>query len=163
MFHQIYHHDPLQIYQVKKIELFYDTKTERIKIVKVSRVVLFQVDSEEIHDKIRYTIRSSIQISNKKESLPINDCQTTDLVKRIRIPISFHFLLPRLTPAYLFVLGINEIAIKYALSRTVFSPVIVDHLTCEKFWWRNALYLNSLYPRTEMVRILDQLFYHLEN
>lgn len=163
MFHQIYHHDPLQIYQVKKIELFYDTKTERIKIVKVSRVVLFQVDSEEIHDKIRYTIRSSIQIANKKESLPINDCQTTDLVKRIRIPISFHFLLPRLTPAYLFVLGINEIAIKYALSRTVFSPVIVDHLTCEKFWWRNALYLNSLYPRTEMVRILDQLFYHLEN
>lgn len=72
MFHQIYHHDPLQIYQVKKIELFYDTKTERIKIVKVSHVVLFQVDSEEIHDKIRYTIRSSIQISNKEKSLPIN-------------------------------------------------------------------------------------------
>lgn len=161
MFHQIYHHDPLQIYQVKKIELFYDTKTERIKIVKDSHVVLFQVDSEEIHDKIRYTIRSSIQISNKEKSLSINDCQTS--VKRIRIPISFRFLLPRLTPAYLFVLGINEIAIKYALSRTVFSPVIVDHLTCEKFWWRNALYLNSLYPRTEMVRILDQHFYHLEN
>ncbi|XP_003490859.3 nose resistant to fluoxetine protein 6 [Bombus impatiens] len=64
------------------------------------------------------------------------------------IMILYRFI--RLTPAYLFVLGINEIAIKYALSRTVFSPVIVDHLTCEKFWWRNALYLNSLYPRTEM-------------
>lgn len=48
MSHQIYHHDPLQIYKVKKIELFYDTKTERIKIVKVSHVVLFKVDSEKI-------------------------------------------------------------------------------------------------------------------
>lgn len=75
-------------------------------------------------------------------------------VRRISALTSFNFLLTRLTPAYLFVLGINEIAIKHTLSRTVFSPAIIDHLTCEKFWWRNALYLNSLYPRTEMVRIL---------
>jgi len=65
---------------------------------------------------------------------------------------NFFCVLRRLTPAYLFVLGMNEIAIKQAQAKTVFSPVIIDHLTCEKFWWRNALYLNSLYPRTEMVR-----------
>ncbi|XP_043275158.1 nose resistant to fluoxetine protein 6-like [Venturia canescens] len=64
------------------------------------------------------------------------------------IMILYRFV--RLTPAYLFVLGMNEIAIKQAHARTVFSPAIIDHLTCEKFWWRNALYLNSLYPRTEM-------------
>ncbi|EZA49101.1 hypothetical protein DMN91_005938 [Ooceraea biroi] len=64
------------------------------------------------------------------------------------IMILYRFI--RLTPAYLFVLGMNEIAIKQAQAKTVFSPVIIDHLTCEKFWWRNALYLNSLYPRTEM-------------
>ncbi|TGZ45983.1 Nose resistant to fluoxetine protein 6 [Temnothorax longispinosus] len=64
------------------------------------------------------------------------------------IMILYRFV--RLTPAYLFVLGMNEIAIKQAQAKTVFSPVIIDHLTCEKFWWRNALYLNSLYPRTEM-------------
>lgn len=58
----------------------------------------------------------------------------------------------RLTPAYLYVLGMNEVAIKHARVRTVFSPAIIDDLTCEKFWWRNALYLNSLYPREEMVR-----------
>ncbi|CAG5078849.1 Similar to nrf-6: Nose resistant to fluoxetine protein 6 (Caenorhabditis elegans) [Cotesia congregata] len=56
----------------------------------------------------------------------------------------------RLTPAYLFVLGINELAIKQAQATTVFSPVIIDQVTCEKFWWRNALYLNSLFPRSEM-------------
>ncbi|XP_033227188.1 nose resistant to fluoxetine protein 6-like isoform X2 [Belonocnema kinseyi] len=60
------------------------------------------------------------------------------------------FFFIRLTPAYLFVLGMNEIAINHALSKTVFSPGIIDHLTCKRFWWRNALYINSLFPRTEM-------------
>ncbi|KAK0159954.1 hypothetical protein PV328_007409 [Microctonus aethiopoides] len=64
------------------------------------------------------------------------------------IMILYRFV--RLTPAYLFVLGMNELAIKDAQARTVFSPVIIDHVTCEKFWWRNALYINSLYPRSEM-------------
>ncbi|XP_011632801.1 nose resistant to fluoxetine protein 6 [Pogonomyrmex barbatus] len=71
----------------------------------------------------------------------------TSFIKFI-IMVLYRFV--RLTPAYLFVLGINEIAMKQAQAKTVFSPVIIDHLTCEKFWWRNALYLNSLYPRTEM-------------
>ncbi|KAI4479390.1 hypothetical protein M0804_011175 [Polistes exclamans] len=56
----------------------------------------------------------------------------------------------RLTPAYLFVLGMNEISIKQVEARTVFTPEIANHLNCEQFWWRNALYLNSLYPRKEM-------------
>ncbi|XP_011256830.1 nose resistant to fluoxetine protein 6 isoform X2 [Camponotus floridanus] len=64
------------------------------------------------------------------------------------IMILYRFV--RLTPAYLFVLGMNEIAMKHAMAKTVFSPLIIDHFTCGKFWWRNALYLNSLYPRTEM-------------
>ncbi|KAK2584116.1 hypothetical protein KPH14_006557 [Odynerus spinipes] len=56
----------------------------------------------------------------------------------------------RLTPAYLFVLGMNEISIEQIQARTVFTPEIANRLNCEKFWWRNALYLNSLYPRKEM-------------
>ncbi|XP_043500964.1 nose resistant to fluoxetine protein 6-like [Polistes fuscatus] len=56
----------------------------------------------------------------------------------------------RLTPAYLFVLGMNEISIKQVEARTVFTPEIANHLNCEQFWWRNAFYLNSLYPRKEM-------------
>ena len=57
----------------------------------------------------------------------------------------------RLTPSYLAVLLLNAIFMKYAMSTTVFSPQIIDHITCEKYWWRNILYINSLYPRTEMV------------
>ncbi|KZC08232.1 PREDICTED: nose resistant to fluoxetine protein 6 [Dufourea novaeangliae] len=69
-------------------------------------------------------------------------------VTKFVIMILYRFI--RLTPAYLFVLGINEIAIKNAQAKTVFTPAIIDHLTCEKFWWRNALYLNSLYSQNEM-------------
>lgn len=84
--------------------------------------------------------RSNIKSENKS-------FLTTSLSKFL-IMIVYRFF--RLTPAYLFVLGMNEIAIKHAVSKTVFSPGIVDHLTCEQFWWRNALYINSLFPRTEM-------------
>lgn len=55
----------------------------------------------------------------------------------------------RLTPAYMFVLGINEVIMKYLHSHSVFSPNISDHVTCEKFWWRNALYINNFFPRNE--------------
>ncbi|XP_048506535.1 nose resistant to fluoxetine protein 6 isoform X2 [Athalia rosae] len=64
------------------------------------------------------------------------------------VMILYRFI--RLTPAYLFALGMNEVAMRQAQARTVFFPIAMDHLTCDKYWWRNALYLNSLYSRTEM-------------
>lgn len=59
----------------------------------------------------------------------------------------------RLTPAYAFVIGLNEVALRYTHDRTVFEPAIFDHITCEKFWWRNLLYINNLYPQTEMCMV----------
>lgn len=90
----------------------------------------------------------------------------THLNIEVRISLSFFVqnvankvMFPsRLTPAYLFVMGVNEVAIKYALANTVFSPSIIDHITCEKYWWRNALYINSFFPRTEMVKSWLQHF-----
>lgn len=55
----------------------------------------------------------------------------------------------RLTPAYMFVLGINEIIIRYLHSVSVFSPAIIDHVTCDQYWWRNALYINNFFPQAE--------------
>ncbi|KAF6205201.1 hypothetical protein GE061_019368 [Apolygus lucorum] len=56
----------------------------------------------------------------------------------------------RLTPAYLFVLGCAELAMKWLKNNSVFEPVSLDNINCAKYWWRNALYINSLYPRSEM-------------
>ncbi|KAK9686442.1 Nose resistant-to-fluoxetine protein, N-terminal domain [Popillia japonica] len=55
----------------------------------------------------------------------------------------------RLTPAYLFVLGVNELVLKYAHNNSVFSPAMIDHITCSAYWWRNALYINNFFPQTE--------------
>nr|XP_023029377.1 nose resistant to fluoxetine protein 6-like isoform X1 [Leptinotarsa decemlineata] len=55
----------------------------------------------------------------------------------------------RLTPAYLFVLGLNEIIMRYLHSTSVFSPAIIDHISCNNYWWRNALYINNFYPQHE--------------
>ncbi|KAK4881268.1 hypothetical protein RN001_004587 [Aquatica leii] len=55
----------------------------------------------------------------------------------------------RLTPAYLFVLGINELAMRYYHNNSVFNPAIIDHISCSQYWWRNALYINNFYPLTE--------------
>jgi hypothetical protein len=57
----------------------------------------------------------------------------------------------RLTPAYLFVLGLVEVTMRALHNDSVFEPTAMDHLNCENYWWRNALYINSLYPRREMV------------
>ncbi|KAL7289343.1 hypothetical protein TKK_0016711 [Trichogramma kaykai] len=69
-------------------------------------------------------------------------------MSKFLIMILYRFI--RLTPSYLFVLGVNAIAMRYTMTVSVFSPQIIDQYTCEQFWWRNALYVNSLYPRTEM-------------
>ncbi|CAG9765093.1 unnamed protein product [Ceutorhynchus assimilis] len=63
------------------------------------------------------------------------------------IMISYRLL--RLTPAYLFVLGANEVTMRYIHSNSVFTPAIIDHITCDKFWWRNILYINNFFPQRE--------------
>ncbi|XP_049782789.1 nose resistant to fluoxetine protein 6-like [Schistocerca cancellata] len=56
----------------------------------------------------------------------------------------------RLTPVYLYVLGLVELSMKWLNNKSVFEPNVFDHINCENFWWRNALYINSLFPRKEM-------------
>ncbi|XP_021923342.1 nose resistant to fluoxetine protein 6-like isoform X2 [Zootermopsis nevadensis] len=70
-----------------------------------------------------------------------------DSVKFLRL-LFYRFV--RLTPAYLFVLGLVEVAMRALHNSSVFEPKIMDHLNCDNYWWRNALYINSLYPRREM-------------
>lgn len=59
----------------------------------------------------------------------------------------------RLSPAYAFVIGLNELALRYTHDHTVFEPAIFDHITCDHFWWRNLLYINNLYPQREMCMV----------
>lgn len=57
----------------------------------------------------------------------------------------------RLTPAYMFVLLIAEISMRWIHNYSVFEPMSQNHVSCDKYWWRNILYINSLYPMKDMV------------
>ncbi|XP_056631522.1 nose resistant to fluoxetine protein 6-like, partial [Diorhabda sublineata] len=61
--------------------------------------------------------------------------------------VMIFYRLFRLTPAYLFVLTLNEITMRYLHSNSVFSPAIIDHISCDNYWWRNILYINNFYPQ----------------
>nr|CAD7580803.1 unnamed protein product [Timema californicum] len=39
---------------------------------------------------------------------------------------------------------------RWTHNTSVFEPNVLDHINCENYWWRNALYLNNLFPRSEM-------------
>lgn len=59
----------------------------------------------------------------------------------------------RLTAPYMFVLGVVQVTMKYLATYSIFEPPTNDHLTCPEFWWRNVLYINTLFPVDQMVSI----------
>ncbi|XP_075990168.1 uncharacterized protein LOC142985805 [Anticarsia gemmatalis] len=56
----------------------------------------------------------------------------------------------RLTAPYLFTLGVVEVTMKWFANNSVFEPPAMDHETCPKYWWRNLLYINTLFPVDQM-------------
>ncbi|XP_076233140.1 nose resistant to fluoxetine protein 6 [Calliopsis andreniformis] len=137
-------HTYLQVFAIAENKTL-RTVTERNFMFQTISNATFSVDTFFFISGLLVTIlffRSSGNFKSDKDNF-FRTCSS-----KFVIMILYRFI--RLTPAYLFVLGINEIALKQAQSKTVFSIAVVDHPTCENFWWRNALYLNSLYPRTEM-------------
>nr|CAI5850603.1 unnamed protein product [Callosobruchus analis] len=62
--------------------------------------------------------------------------------------ISYRFA--RLTVPYLFTLGVVEVSMKWFHYNSVFEPPTMDHVNCPNFWWRNVLYINTLFPVDEM-------------
>ncbi|RZF46494.1 hypothetical protein LSTR_LSTR015018, partial [Laodelphax striatellus] len=56
----------------------------------------------------------------------------------------------RLTTPYLFVLGVVQISMKWFHYNSVFEPPAADHINCPNYWWRNLLYINTLFPVKDM-------------
>ncbi|KAJ2946753.1 hypothetical protein O0L34_g12813 [Tuta absoluta] len=56
----------------------------------------------------------------------------------------------RLTAPYLFMLGVVEVTMKWFAANAVFEPPANDNETCPKYWWRNLLYINTLFPVEQM-------------
>lgn len=59
----------------------------------------------------------------------------------------------------MFVLGVAELNMRWIKNNSVFEPVSLDHVNCDRYWWRNALYINSLYPMKDMVSFKPTINY----
>ncbi|PSN33204.1 hypothetical protein C0J52_23307, partial [Blattella germanica] len=61
----------------------------------------------------------------------------------------------RLTPPYLFILGVTQLNSRWFYHNSVMhNPFMVrDQATCPDYWWRNALYINTLFPVKDMCMI----------
>nr|CAD7410908.1 unnamed protein product [Timema cristinae] len=62
--------------------------------------------------------------------------------------LGYRFL--RLTVPYMFVLGLAEVSMKWFYFNSVFEPPTLDHINCPNYWWRNLLYINTLFPVEDM-------------
>jgi peptidoglycan/LPS O-acetylase OafA/YrhL len=88
----------------------------------------------------------------------------------------FLYRFVRLTGPYLFILGVNEVTIRYFASNSIFEPFAIDNsldhvssiflsnettilishfsqINCPKYWWRNALYIQTFFPVKDMCMI----------
>ncbi|EEZ97339.1 nose resistant to fluoxetine protein 6 isoform X1 [Tribolium castaneum] len=121
--------------------------TERNFVYQTVSNATFSVDTFFFISGLLVTI-TYFRTAAKKPAKEENTCRSaqTNFFKFVMLVIYRFF---RLTPAYLFVLGVNEVILRYLHSYSVFSPAIIDHISCSNFWWRNALYINNFYPQTE--------------
>ncbi|KAL5275543.1 hypothetical protein ACFFRR_001424 [Megaselia abdita] len=62
--------------------------------------------------------------------------------------VAYRFM--RLTAPYMFVLGVVQVSMKYLAAYSIFDPPTNDHITCPDYWWRNVLYINTLFPVDQM-------------
>lgn len=65
------------------------------------------------------------------------------------------YRLIRLTPPYVVVLILTYLTGRWFYFNSVFDPPVGDHFTCQKYWWRNILYINTLFPVDQMVSIIQ--------
>jgi len=56
----------------------------------------------------------------------------------------------------MFILGCVQVSMQYFEKNAVFDPPTEDYINCPKYWWRNALYINTLFPVNEMVNIFSR-------
>lgn len=55
----------------------------------------------------------------------------------------------RLTPPYILVIGMIQVSMKWYHDHKIIELPTLDYETCEKFWWRNALYVNTYFNMEE--------------
>ncbi|XP_072384024.1 nose resistant to fluoxetine protein 6-like [Diabrotica undecimpunctata] len=122
------------------------TLTERRFLYQTISNATFSVDTFFFISGLLVTL-TYFRTATKKDSLPEPRKPLQHVIGRFFLMIIYRIL--RLTPAYGFILVLNEIVMRYLHSNSVFSPAIIDHISCDRYWWRNLLYINNFFPQNE--------------
>ncbi|XP_045468141.1 nose resistant to fluoxetine protein 6-like isoform X1 [Harmonia axyridis] len=138
------------------LEIFSVAGNKNVRII-TERTFLYQTISNATFSVDTFFFISGLLVTityfraEAKKEKSSKDETTSHIIKtntgKFSLMIFYRFF--RLTPAYLFVLGVNELILRYLHNTSVFSPAIIDHITCSEYWWRNALYINNFFPQTE--------------
>ncbi|XP_022900525.2 nose resistant to fluoxetine protein 6-like [Onthophagus taurus] len=139
-------HTYLEVFAIAENKTF-RTVTERSFLYQTISNATFSVDTFFFISGLLVTILYFRQTKKKTEEKKSKDNLFLGEFTKFLMMVLYRFL--RLTPAYLFVLGVNELVLKYSHNNSVFSPAMIDHFTCGSYWWRNALYINNFFPQSE--------------
>ncbi|KAM3966683.1 nose resistant to fluoxetine protein 6 [Aphomia sociella] len=122
-----------------------------------------QSDKEDINKNVNGFTNSALSISvisqqsfkedllDKPKSKVYTKSEMFNVVRSFFVLISYRIV--RLTPAYAFVIWLTQITFTYVYNQAVFEPAVIDHATCDLYWWRNLLYINNLYPQREICMV----------
>ncbi|KAJ9583177.1 hypothetical protein L9F63_022477 [Diploptera punctata] len=101
---------------------------------------------------VSYVFFKNTSKNNTKE-----DISTVQMLKNnsVRFLGVFSYRYLRLTPPYLFILMVTQLNSRWFYYNAVMhNPFLVrDQSTCPDYWWRNALYINTLFPVKDMCMI----------
>lgn len=130
-------------------------RTEDKKAIKKSELALRKNLNGYTNSALSVSVISAQSFKEDLLDKPKNRCYNkADFLYVIRnFFVLLSYRVVRLTPAYAFVIGLNEIALRWTHDNTVFEPAIYDHITCDKYWWRNLLYINNLFPQKDMCMV----------
>lgn len=86
----------------------------------------------------------------RNQSPPQNNSPGNHLRKLQEFGLMLLNRIMRLSPPYLMLILMADAL--YAIHRQLFTlvPTEKPDIMCDKYWWRNVLYINNLFPRSEM-------------
>ncbi|XP_063243189.1 O-acyltransferase like protein-like [Bacillus rossius redtenbacheri] len=65
----------------------------------------------------------------------------------------FSYRYCRLILPYVFVLVVNQVSALWLRHNSVFDSPTLDYYNCQHYWWRNLLFINTLFPVKDMCMI----------
>ncbi|XP_063698043.1 nose resistant to fluoxetine protein 6-like [Culicoides brevitarsis] len=87
-------------------------------------------------------------LKNAKQNAQIRENSFFQNVKMFLKLVAKRYV--RLTPVYLIVMFLTEIGTSYVADVSIFRIHERTDLTCQRFWWRNMLYIQNFFPHEEL-------------